>query len=292
MGLTARVDRWRHEGEALRFRDREIFVRRRAGRSPALLLLHGFPSSSYDWCGLLEAEREQAAIAFDFLGFGLSEKPRDHIYSLMWQADLAEEVVRRFADEDVFLVAHDMGTSVATELMARELEGRDTAPMCGALIFNGSVLLDRASPTLGQKMLRSRAGPLFARLSNRRVFTAQLGSVFSAAHPLGPEEARDQWSLYSHAAGNRIGHRLILYMDERERLTERWHGAFRDWPKPLSLAWGMRDPVATADVLDGLTELRPEAPVTRLDDLGHYPQVEAPGRIIPAIRSALDGPRG
>jgi len=81
-------------------------------------------------------------------------------------------------------------------------------------------------------------------------------------------------------------------MDERERLTDRWHGAFRDWPKPLSLAWGMRDPVATGHVLDGLVDLRPNAPVTRLDDLGHCPQIEAPERIAHTIRSSLDRTRG
>ena len=40
-------------------------------------------------------------------------------------------------------------------------------------------------------------------------------------------------------------------MAERERFTDRWHGAIRDWPKPLTLAWGMQDPVARVEVLDG-----------------------------------------
>ena len=95
-----------------------------AAQSPLLLLLHGFPSSSYDWRLLLERETEHAVLAPDFLGFGLSEKPRDHTYTLHWQADLVEELVRRHgADKQVFFVAHDMGTSVANELMARDLDG-------------------------------------------------------------------------------------------------------------------------------------------------------------------------
>jgi pimeloyl-ACP methyl ester carboxylesterase len=72
-------------------------------------------------------------------------------------------------------------------------------------------------------------------------------------------------------------------MSERERFTERWHGAFRDWQGALSLAWGLKDPVATTAVLDGLRELRPSMPVHELPDLGHYPQIEEP----PAIASAL-----
>ncbi len=66
-------------------------------------------------------------------------------------------------------------------------------------------------------------------------------------------------------------------MDEREERAERWHGALRDWPKPLSFAWGMVDPVATMNVLDGVRALRPQATVHWFEDLGHYPQIEVPG---------------
>ncbi len=105
--------------------ERRIHVFRRSGSGPLLLLLHGFPSSSYDWRLLLEGETDRAVLAPDFLGFGLSEKPRDHRYTLHWQADLIEELVAppRGWPRQVFLLAHDMGTSVATELIARDLDG-------------------------------------------------------------------------------------------------------------------------------------------------------------------------
>jgi pimeloyl-ACP methyl ester carboxylesterase len=78
-------------------------------------------------------------------------------------------------------------------------------------------------------------------------------------------------------------------MEERFRHAGRWHGALRNWPKPLSLAWGMLDPVATERVLDAVRELRPRAPVTRFEDLGHYPQIEDPARVAEALRGALSG---
>ena len=159
--------------------------------------------------------------------------------------------------------------------------------MVGALLFNGSILLDRARPTIGQKLLRTRLGGLFARLTTRRFFLHVFGGVFSPQHPLSDEEAADQWALIARAGGHRLAHKLIHYMDERERLTERWHGAFRDWPKPLSLAWGMLDPVAWTDVLTGLRELRPAMPVTELPGVGHYPQIEAPSQLQSVLEGAL-----
>ncbi len=286
MSPSERVEAWRERGETVSFRGRRIHVVRRSGHAPTLLLLHGFPSSSFDWRGLLEHETRHAALALDFLGFGLSEKPRDHLYTLAWQADLVEEIVRRQVEGPVFVVAHDMGTSVATELMARDLAGELEMEIEGALIFNGSILIERAEPTLAQKVLRSRFGPVLSRLTNRRSFTRAFSSLFSPGHPLSDEEAADQWALLVAAGGHRLGHRLIRYMDERVVHAERWNGAFRDWPKPLSLAWGMLDPVAVPNVLEGLVELRPSAPVTRLDDLGHYPQVEAPERMAGVVREA------
>jgi pimeloyl-ACP methyl ester carboxylesterase len=290
MVLTARVSAWEALGERVQVRSgHEVFVTTRTGPAPRVVLLHGFPSSSYDWRGLLEqpAVADRAALAFDFLGFGLSDKPAGSPYSLMTQADLTEELVARYCRDPVFLLAHDMGTSVATELFARELEGRGSIQIAGALLFNGSMLLHLAKPTIGQRLLRGPAGPLVARLSSERFFRQQLGSVFSPSHPLSAEEAADQWSLVTARNGHRRGHELIAYMDERVRYAERWHGAIREWPGALSLLWGMLDPVARVAVLRGLQELRPGVPVTELPNLGHYPQIEDPGAVADVVAAAI-----
>jgi pimeloyl-ACP methyl ester carboxylesterase len=286
--LPARVAAWRERGGDEEFRGRRIHVFERGGRGPLLLFLHGFPSSSYDWRALVDLETEHAALAPDFLGFGLSEKPRDHHYTLHWQADLVEELIGRQPDRrPVFVVAHDMGTSVATELMARDLEGALEMEITGVLLLNGSMVQDAASPTIGQRLLRSAVGPLFSRLSSERFFRQQFGSIFSPGHPLTDEEAEDQWALVCAGGGRTIADKTIRYMEERFRHADRWHGALRDWPKPLSLAWGMLDPVATERVLHAVLELRPAAALSRFEDLGHYPQIEDPRRVADALGEPL-----
>jgi pimeloyl-ACP methyl ester carboxylesterase len=300
--VTENVRAWRERGSDEEFRGRRIHLFTRQGTGPLLLFLHGFPSSSYDWRALLDVETEHPVLAPDFLGFGLSEKPRDHTYTLHWQADLVEDLVRRHGDSlhetgrsspsaakrpRIFLVAHDMGTSVATELMARDLEGSLEMEVTGALLLNGSMVQDAASPTLGQRLLRSAVGPLFSRLSSERFFRQQFGSIFSPGHPLTDEEAEDQWELVCAGGGRTLNHKTIRYMEERFRHAERWHGALRDWPKPLSLAWGMLDPVATTNVLNAVLELRPGAPVARFEDLGHYPQIEDPERVARTLQAAV-----
>lgn len=288
--LTPAAEAWRRRGETVDVAGRRLYVQHRPGRSdaPLVLLLHGFPTSSFDWAPLADRLDGERLLMFDALGFGLSEKPVDHEYSLAWQADAAEALVERHGSPPVVLVAHDMGTSVATELLARDLEGAGRLRISSALLFNGSILLHRASPTPGQKLLRTRVGPLFARLTTPTGFRLQFARIFSDAHPLTPEAAADHWSLLAHDGGHRLLHRTIRYMDERERFTDRWHGAVRDWPGDLTLAWGLEDPVATTAVLDGLRELRPGVPVHELPGVGHYPQLEDPDAMAAVVRGVLD----
>jgi pimeloyl-ACP methyl ester carboxylesterase len=289
MTLTLRAQQWQAEGEhTVVLGQHRVFMVRRRGQGPTLVLLHGFPSCSYDWRALLEQEslRDRDLLAFDFLRFGLSEKPPGR-NSLLIQADIAEELVGRYTDGPVSLIAHDMGTSVANELFAREIEGRRTFEITGALLFNGSMLLHLAHLTAGQKLLMSKAGPVLAQLSSERFFRQQLGAVFSPAHPLSREEAADQWSLMSYNGGRRRGHDLIAYQEERVRYADRWHGAIRDWPGELSLMWAMRDPVAGPEMLRGLQQLRPHVPVSELPALGHYPQIEDPAAVAKVIADRL-----
>ena len=264
-----------------------VFVRSAPGDGPTILLLHGYPSSSYDYQMVVPHLAERAWLTLDFLGFGLSDKPRPHRYSLLEQADIVATVVAESTSGPVQLVAHDMGTSVTTELLARDLQGRLPFELQRVVLTNGSVILRRASLRPIQKVLRGPMGPVVSRLANRRTFARGFGRLFSANHPLSADEAAAQWALMAYNGGHRIAHLLISYLDERERYAERWHGAVRDWPKPLSFLWALDDPVATANVLDGLRELRPAADVVELPGVGHYPQVEVPDVFTRAALSLL-----
>lgn len=70
-----------------------VFVRSGVGDGPTVLLLHGFPSSSYDFRPVIERLGERSWLTLDFLGFGFSDKPHRHNYSLLEQADIVQQVV-------------------------------------------------------------------------------------------------------------------------------------------------------------------------------------------------------
>ena len=96
-----------------------------ASPEKTLLLLHGFPESSFSYHlvvnGLLRYF--ERIILFDFPGYGFSDKPKTgYSYSLLDQADVALQVWKSYGITGGHLLAHDMGNSVATELIAREVE--------------------------------------------------------------------------------------------------------------------------------------------------------------------------
>lgn len=288
--LSPRVTAWQSAGRLCTTPFGRVFVRTGGavddpGRT--LVLLHGFPSSSFDFREVVARLDGRRWLTLDFLGFGLSDKPRPHRYTLFEQADIVEAVLAREGVRDVELIAHDMGTSVATELLARDIAGVLPFALHQVVLTNGSVILERASLRPIQKVLRGPLGPLAALLTNERGFVRGFAELLGPANPLSAQEAHDQWALLAREGGNRILHRLSAYLDERVAFAARWHGAVRDWPGELSLLWATADPVATTNVLAGLRELRPTGAVIELPGVGHYPQIEDPGSFTAAALRLL-----
>ena len=251
-----------------------------------LLLLHGFPTSSADFDDVWDAlAKERPLASFDFLGFGLSDKPRDYGYSLFEQADVATRVVRELGWPRVHVLGHDMGTSVLTELLARRERGLLPFEVASIVLTNGSVHVTMAHLTLGQRILRSKAGPLFARLGTRRTFKAQLRRVFAKKPAEVTLDA--MYDGVARADGALRLPAIIRYIEERVRFERRWVGALERLDVPALVAWGALDPVAVLPIGQRLAGEIPGAELVVWETLGHYPQVEDPTAFADAVSAFL-----
>ena len=84
-----------------------------------LLVLHGFPTSSFDYAAVLDGLRAgRRVLLVDLLGYGLSAKP-DRGYTMALQADVAMAFVAELGLDRLALLTHDMGDTVGGELLAR-----------------------------------------------------------------------------------------------------------------------------------------------------------------------------
>src|SRR3989442_1421927 len=156
------------------------------GVGPWVTLLHGFPTCSWDWSNVVDglATNHQLLIP-DLLGFGDSDKPAGHQYTLVEQADLIEALWHHFGIDQSALIVHDIGGSTAQELLGRQSEGRLAARLTNVVFLNAALYHGVSRPRPVQKLLASRlVGPVLARVVTERLFTRTLAAVFSASHPL------------------------------------------------------------------------------------------------------------
>lgn len=283
---------WQSRGTFHRIFGYEVFVLAAgAGDADPLLVLHGFPSSSFDFhLVLAELAAGRRVIVHDHLGFGLSDKPPNYSYSLLEQAEVALEVWRTFGIRRGHLLAHDYGTSVATEILARRARGLCPVEITGVTLCNGSMHIELAHLTPSQRLLRSSlTGPIFARLASPAVFKAQLRRILGRPDALSEEELDLMWAGIVHGGGRFRLPAISSYLDERTRFWNRWIGALTRLDIPAHVLWGRRDPIAVPAIAEQLAAEIPSARLTWLDDLGHYPMLEDPARWAREARAFVDG---
>lgn len=269
-------------GTRIHLRDGAVFVRTEGdlSRQPPLLLLHGFPTSCHDYARVwARLATRHPLITLDFLGFGASDKPVTFGYSIFEQADLVLQILTRLNLREVHLVAHDMGTSVATELCARQERGLLPIRLRSLTLSNGSMLLDLAQlPHVQQLLHRPLLGDMVARVTNYPLFQRTMRSLFGTPELIEASELRAMWELLIRADGRARLPQILSYLDERRRFEDRWIGALRRLEEtPVLVLWGAKDPVAVLPIGEQLSKIIPGARLRVLQDLGHYPQLEGPG---------------
>jgi pimeloyl-ACP methyl ester carboxylesterase len=259
-----------------------------------LLVLHGFPTSSFDYAAVLDGLRTgRRVLLFDMLGFGFSDKP-DRAYSMALQADVAMAYVADRGIDRLALLSHDMGDTVGGELLARRAEGTWPVEITQRVVTNGSIYIEQARLTNGQLMLLGLPDEILPPVIpiDAATLTQSLRDTFSAATPLVP----DGWpedpvpaaaAQIVHRDGHRILPRLIRYIEERRANERRFTGAIESDLSPLHVVWGLDDPIAVPSMVDTLLAARPDATAVRLEHVGHYPMVEAPTRFLDAVRPGL-----
>lgn len=278
------VTEWADAGREFRYRGHAIFTRSagKVGAEP-LLLIHGFPTASWDWEALWPALTERFQIyTLDLIGFGLSAKPADYDYSIRDQADLCEAYLKAEGVRAYHVLAHDYGDSVAQELLARSTESGERPTLLSVAFLNGGLFPETHRPVLIQRLLLSPIGFLIAKLTSRAKLAANMRRIFGPDSQPDAELLDAFWQLMTASNGQAVMHRLIRYMIERREYRERWVGALQNSRVPRKLIDGAADPISGAHMVARYRELVPNADVTVLETIGHYPQVEAPEAVLAA----------
>jgi pimeloyl-ACP methyl ester carboxylesterase len=243
------------------------------------LYLHGAPTSSDDWIGLLE---RTGGLAPDLLGFGRTAKGGHLEYSPEALADFVDDLLGELAIDRIALIAQGWGTPVGVLLASRHPERVERMVM-----FNSVPLLPGLDWPWWARAWRIRAaGELAMGSTTKSVLTRWLrrGSANPAAWPA--DRVNQVWEQFDQGTQRAVIRLQRSVDDERMRTMA---AALESLRMPVLVAWGERDPWWGEDVLNAYAARLPEARIERLPEAGHWPWLDD-GAVVDLVAGFLGAP--
>jgi haloalkane dehalogenase len=255
--------------------------------APTLLFVHGNPTWSYMWREPIAALSGQGrrCVAFDHMGFGRSDKP-PHLgrYSLQTHIEHARRLVEQLDLTDVTLVAHDWGGPVGLGAMLDHPDRLSGA----ALINTWAWELPSFVPPFIREFRTEGLGEILVLGGNLFVESIPGGMANRTTDPVMMEAYRAPFPDYWSRVGMLAFQRDIPFT-ERDRsaaLMGSIHERLQQLDIPVTLVWGMRDPVFQPVFMDQWRELFPDARVVELEDAAHFVPEDRPDAVIEALSAS------
>ena len=269
----------------------QIYAHDYPGKDPAFVLMHGFPDNLhiYDYLAPLLARSGNRVVAFDFLGYGGSDKPTDYDYTAENMEGDLDAIVNELKLDPVIPVGHDISGPTAINW------GLDHQERVARTILLNSVY--DSAPTLKTPEFIVLFGDLAL---------SKLADAFQNS------PAQFQWLL--QFTGNQFMQNAPPELRERGKILEQIVGgqfasqpsvfpAFRGWArdvhssiprndkrvtelvsfdKPVSIIWGAGDPYLDRGVAEHMHGLFPRSTL-RLLPYGHWLQIDGPEKVAAAM---------
>lgn len=272
------VNNWKNKGKMFTVFGRNIFVIDEGNSKENLVILHGYPTSSYDYFKVLpELSKHYRVIIHDHLGYGFSDKPLNYSYSLIEQADVALELWKQLGLKSITLLAHDYGTSVATEIIARHNKKMIPLEIETLILCNGSIHIELSKLRLIQKLLKNKKlGKHVAKLTNYGIFSKNMRNVFYDKSKISSNELSNMWDQLTFNKGKKVIHLISNYINERYFFWHRWIGALKETNISTKIIWAENDPVAVFAIAELLTQEIKNNQLFPIANTGHFPMLESP----------------
>ena len=275
----------------------EVFVRRGGTLgAPALVCVHGFPTSSIDFHALTsELAADFEILTLDFPGYGLSDKPAaPYVYSLYDDARLlVHAITEHWGLTDYRMVTHDRGSSIGMIALGMLAP---TRPPKDVFLTNANVYLPLANLTAFQTaLLDDTTGRATAAATTPELLAAGLGATtfMPRRDPTDPEIAALA-KTFACNDGISVLPDTVRYLHERAADETGWLEALRGIDVDISLVWGLHDGVAPLRVANHVWQayLRDMPGRSRywvIPGADHYVQCDAPAELATIIRVTASG---
>jgi pimeloyl-ACP methyl ester carboxylesterase len=287
--MDVELEQWKASGQYFDYLGFDIFYKVQ-GSGPPLLLIHGYPFNTWDWALIWPALTERfTVIAPDMIGMGFSDKPVVYGYSVHDHADMHEALLTHLGVERYHMLAHDLGDSVGQELLARHEFGEHaygTSTIDSITWLNGGMFIEAYTPRLMQKVMSQTPlgdimSPLQGNRLSRRLLEPTINELFGPNTKPSQHLMQQFHDILDYNAGKAVMHKVGRFINDRLVHRSRWVRAMRETSVPMRLIDGPADPNSGAHMARRYAEVLPDPDVVMLaDDIGHWPQIEAPDEVL------------
>ena len=274
---------WNKKGKTFIHKDARLrYVRE--GNGEALLLIHGFPTSSWDYSFIFpELVQQFDCFCADLIGLGYSSTTAKKI-TISDQAQALEVLLTTNGIEKAHILAHDLGDTVALELLSRKTSGKASIEWLSCALMNGGIFQETNRPRLIQKLLNSPLGPLIGQLSSKRVFVKTMQRIFGSSTQPAKKFLDSSWSVLLDNNGRKMIPIISRYLSERKRYKSRWETPLFYPTIPMAMINGVEDPISGRTTAERFQSKVPNNFTVKLA-LGHYPHVEDPSAVLSAFNN-------
>ena len=245
---------------------------------PPVLLLHGYPESSYMWRDLMPALADQGrrALAPDLAGFG--DSPPDPPGTWERHVDSIARFHHELEPGAVVLVVHDWGGLIGLAWAC------DHPEAVSALVISGTGFFpDGKWHGLGQVMRTEGEGEQLVESLDRDGFAGMIGSVSAGIDDAALDE---YWRAYDGDERRRM--HLDFYRSMDFEKLARYEGRLTGLGVPALVLWGAGDPFAPVASAERFQRELPGSELVVVDGAGHFVFEDAPRETAAAVTGFLE----
>lgn len=250
-----------------------------AGEGKPVLLLHGWPTSSFLWRNVMPAMAEhRRVLALDLPGFGRSDKPLDASYSFRFFNRAIDGFLEALGVDELGLAVHDLGGPVGLHWASQQRPGR-----VERLALLNTLVYPRPSPAVIAFVIACWVPGLRALLTSRWGLETAMRIGVSDPARLAPDTLEGTCAPFVDSSARKALLRAGRGLSPKGTVElSSWLGTAT---MPVRIVYGAKDrilPDIERTVARVQREL-PHAEVTRIADCGHFLQEDRPEEVAEAL---------
>lgn len=254
------------------------------GKGETILFVHGTPSWSFDYRNIIKELKENfRCVAFDHIGFGLSDKPEHYDYSSQNHSKTLEIFVIEKQLSNITLVVHDFGGPIGLNFAIKHPD-----KIKRLVILNSWLWSSENDPDFIKlsKILKNPLLPFLYRYLNfspKFILPKSFGDYKISKHLL--KQYTKPFANNKQRNGALAFARSL--MNDQNWFEDLWNKRHTISNKPTLLIWGMKDPVIKPHFLNKFQNGFTNSITVKLETSGHFPQEEQPDKVTNAIFAFL-----